>query len=342
MDAEQQFLNFVSQIAVMKPATVKPDNANGLAKLETLMDSDEYVAELKEDGCHYINFGGRFFSTEGVEKTHNYPHLRDFFISLGMPNIILDGEIYYPGKTSQYCVQVTGSSPDRAVSLQEEIGPIHFYIWDILRTPKGTWLINEPLWKRRQILEEFYARFVKGTDMEQYVRLSTHIKEGKREYFNDVIAQGLEGCVLKRLDSIYVMGKKPAWQWVKLKQQDTSDLFITGYEPPKILYTGKNLEAWPYWDTIDGELKPVTKPYAMGWIGAIELSAYVNGQAQKICTVSGITEELKQQIKATPEQFLNRVVKISFMEKTTDGYPRHPRFEMFHEGKRAIECEWEF
>jgi hypothetical protein len=337
---EQQFLQFASKIGVMKPATVDEDKDGQLKKLQDCLLSNDYAAEEKIDGCHYLCIGCRFLSTEGVEKTNNYPHLRDFFLHLDMPNLILDGETNYPGKTSQYCTRVTGSGADVAISFQNTNGAIHYTMWDMLRTPKGTWLLSTPYWKRRQILEQFYAQFIKGSSMESFIHLTDCRLKDKKAFYEDLIAAGREGAVLKRLDSLYIMGKKPMWQWMKLKQKDTADFFISSFEDPKILYEGNNIADWPYWKEIKGVSRPVTKYYYNNWIGAMELSAFVNGQVTKICTCSGINEELRQQLSNNPTAYINRVVKISFMEKTEAGYPRHPRFEQFHESKTAKECTW--
>ena len=339
---EMQFLEFVSKIGVMKPAVVKDDNLNQMKKMLSIMIDKDYMAEEKIDGCHYLCIGCRFFSTEGVEKTDNYPHLRDFFISLGMPNLILDGEINYPGKTSQFCTRVTGSAPDVAIANQNTYGPIHYTFWDMLRTPKGTWLINQPLHKRRKLLEEFYARFIEGTSMEKYVHLSNVCPPNSsgKQFYEEIIAAGREGAVFKRLDSLYIMGKKPMWQWMKMKQKDEADFFISGYEAPTKKYTGKNLEDWPYWADENGVLIPVTKNYSMNWIGALELSAYVDGKPTVICTCAGLSEDWRRAFSEAPATYINKVVKTEYMETTEANIPRHPRFKCLHESKTAKECTW--
>lgn len=337
-----EFLTFVSQLAVMKPATIDDTNGNHLKKIQEILRSDEYLAEEKVDGCHYMVVGFRFFSTDAIEKTNNYPHLRDFFFQLEMPNLILDGEINYPGKTSQYVTRVSGAGADTAIAFQNENSPVHYTMWDMLRTPRGTWLLNEPLWKRRKILEEFYARYIANTSLARFIHLTDYRAKDKGQYYTDILNAGGEGIVLKRLDSLYVMGKKPMWQWMKLKQKDTGDLFISGYEPPTVGYKGKDIDNWPYWKEIDGVLAPVTKFYYMDWVGALELSGIVNGQVEKVCTCSGLDESLRQTISENRQTFINRVVKISYMERTEAGIPRHPRFEEFHESKTARECTWNF
>lgn len=342
MNNEQQFLDFVSKIAVMKPAVINEDNKNHVQKMNDILFDPSFVAEEKIDGCHYMLFGFRFFSTEGVEKTNNYPHLKKFFYQLGFGNLILDGEINYPGKTSQFCTRVTGSGSDAAIMFQQDYAPIHYTVWDMLRTPKGTWLINQPYKQRRKMLEYFYDNYIKDTPMEEFVHLTETCYDNKKQYYEKIIADGREGVVLKRIDGLYVMGKKPMWQWMKLKQKDTADLFISGYEEPNIKYTGKSFTDWPYWNTVDGELIPVTKYFYLGWIGSLILSAYVDGKVTPICSCSGIDEALRQSISEHREAYLNKVVKISFMEKTEKGFPRHPRFEGFHESKTSDECKWTF
>ena len=337
---DNNFNSFVQHIRVMKPAHIDEDNPKHIVRMEEILQSADYTAEEKIDGCHYLCYGGRFLSTDNVEKTDNYPHLRDFFFALGMSNIILDGEINYPGKTSQFCTRVTGAASDVAVAFQRNYGEIHYTMWDILRTPKGTWLLNVPYIKRRAILEEFYKRYIADTYMANYIHLTRSTAVGKKQFFEEIIQSGLEGCVLKHNNSLYTMGKKPMWQWMKLKQKDTADLFVSGYKDCTVEYTGKQVEAWPYWREINGILKPVTKDYYMGWIGALELSAYVDGVVTKICTCSGLNEQLKAEIAANPSAYIGKVCKISYMEKTEAGYPRHPRFEMFHESKLAQECTW--
>lgn len=336
------FATFAASVGIMKPNKVKKDDKKANAKLDALLDDPGYVAEEKIDGCHYKMLGHRFFSTENVEKTNNYPHLVNFFKKLGMANLILDGEIFYPGKTAQYCTHVTGTLPDGAKHFQEQHGYIHYMIFDILRTPKANWTLRNTYAERRKLLTYFYNTFIKGTEMAQYIHLVNVEYENKREYVQSLLDEGKEGAVLKRLDSVYHMGKKPMWQWMKIKQDDETDLVVMGFEPATKIYTGKNLSTWPHWEEVNGEVVPVTKYYVNNWIGKIVLGAYVNGVLTKICTASGMSEPERQDMTDNPDKYIGRVAKVTFMEKTTDGYPRHPNYKCMHEGKMSSECIWEF
>lgn len=338
----QDISSFVRNVGVMKPASVQKGNINALAKLDSLLDSVDYAMEEKLDGCHYKMIACRFFSKDNKEKTDNFGHLRDFFMQFGAVNLILDGEIHYPNKTSQFAVRVTGALPETAEKFQLTNGYIHYTIFDMMRTPKGTWIINQPYKERRKILEAFYEQCIKGTWIEPYVHLSEVRHEHKRAYLDELLSAGKEGGVLKHLNSKYIMGKKPMWQWMKMKQNDSADLVVMGFDPPKKEYSGTSFDSWPYWEDNAGIRIPVTKPYHMGWIGAIKLGAYVDGQLQQICTVSGMKEEERQHMSDNKDRYLGKVVRIDFMERTEAGFPRHPVFVNLHEDKTPEECTWVF
>lgn len=341
MDKENIYA-LVSKIQVMKPNKAKEDDTKALIKLEALLESPDYAAEEKIDGCHYMMLSCLFFSKDHVEKTDNYPHLRDFFVSLNMPNLILDGEINYPGKTSQYCTRVTGADPSTAVAFQLAHGPIHYTIFDMLRTPKGTWLIKEPYKNRRKLLEYFYNTYIKGTKAEEYIELTTMTYENKGHFKDEILARGGEGVVLKKLESLYVMGKKPMWMWMKIKQKDEADLIITGFEDASKEYSGTDYDTWPYWKEENGVMMPVSKYYYFGWIGSVKLGAYVNGVITQVCTASGIDEELRKDMSENPNNYINKVVKVGYMELTEAGIPRHPKIQEIHPDKSPDECTWSF
>jgi len=337
-----QLRELVSNIGVMKPNKASKDNQKELKRLDALLDDPNYVLEEKIDGCHYLMFGSYFFSTDNVEKTNNFPHLRDFFRNLGMVNLILDGEIHVPGKTSQYATHITGPSPENAIKFQEQNGWVHYTIFDILRTPKANWTIRNTYAERRKLLEYFYNTFIADTPLAEYIHLVPMRQDGKRQYLESLLEAGLEGGVLKKMSSHYHMGKKPKWEWMKFKQEDDTDLVIMGFEPPKTLYTGNDVANWKYWKEINGINQPVTEYFYKGWIGAVSLGAYVNGKLTSICSASGMSKAVRQHMSENPDAYLGKVARVTFMEKTTDGYPRHPVFKNLHETKTAEECIWEF
>jgi len=339
---KQLVYNLVSKLGVMKPNHIKEDNIKQKLKMEQIIQSTEYAAEEKIDGCHYIQVASLFFSAEHIEKTDNFPHLHNFFRNLEMPNLIIDGEINYPGRTSQYCTHVTGADPSTAINFQKgNDGPIHYTMFDMLRTPKGTWLMKEPYHVRRKILQHFYDTFVKGSALEPYIHMTQMVTEHKQQFLDGLLSQGLEGIVLKKLDSYYLMGKKPLWVWMKVKQSEETDLIITGFEPCTKEYSGSDFDNWPYWRDENGVTLPVSKPYYFGWIGSIILSAYINGTLTRICTSSGMDEQTRADMTANPDKYVGKVAKMGYMQKTDAGFPRHPKYLELHPGKAPEACVWE-
>jgi ATP-dependent DNA ligase len=119
-------------------------------------------------------------------------------------------------------------------------------------------------------------------------------------------------------------------------------MIITGFDNPSRDYTGQDFDGWPFWKNINGVDLPVTKYFYYNWIGAIQLSAYVDGKLTQICTSSGIDESLRKDMSENPEKYLNHVAKIGFMEKTEAGIPRHPKFIELHPDKAPGECTYSF
>jgi ATP-dependent DNA ligase len=183
--------------------------------------------------------------------------------------------------------------------------------------------------------------YVKGSIVEPYIHLTQCILDNKVAFKDKILDEGGEGVVIKKLDSPYLMGKKPKWVWMKIKQEDEADLIITGFDPPTREYTGTSFDSWPYWKEEGGIQIPVSKFYYYGWIGAIQLSAYVNGVLTKICTSAGMDEETRKDMTENGNLYLGRVAQIGYMEKTEAGYPRHPKFIALHPDKEAKECTWE-
>jgi len=337
----------------MKPCRVG-NSVNAQRRLKQALTSELYIAEEKIDGCHYLSIGGRIFSTQmsrkdnlPVEKTLQVQHIHKTLSKLG-PNVILDGEIYQPGWKSQDVVRVMGSYPDIAKAKQEDFGFLHYMVFDILRDANGKWLTNLPWHKRRKILEQYFSEDILVND--SFIELSPIIVYNKERFLDDVLASGREGIVLKHIDELYYPGKRPMWNWIKVKCEMTDDVIILGFEPPVREYTGKDIENWEYWQTQDGTilvgkhygtsgLTAVTKYYAMGWIGSIVFGKLdKDGNPVVLGTCSGFDEDLRREFSCDSERFIGQVIKIKAMEKTRDGAYRHPSFLSIHGDKNAEEC----
>lgn len=324
----------------MKPAKIDLEKPSHQKRLDEWFEDPAYVAEPKIDGCHYFNQAGQFLSTKVskrtgnlVDKTENFPHLVEGFLRADLGQTVLDGEIYYPNDHKSYgATKVTGCLGPEAVRRQEQEGWIHYCIFDVLRDPDGNWLFNLPWYKRRELMEQIGAELSKHCEYYEVVPVK---RNRKRQFLEKVLNQGGEGIVLKYTKSIYVPGKRPINNWIKIKTGIEDDVVILGFDPPERLYTGKDFETWPYWE--NGE--PVTRSYYNGWIGSIAFGKYDDeGQLIFLGSCTGITDSMREEFTNNQNEYIGQVMQIKAMEYTEDGRYRHPNFVRIHPDKNPHEC----
>ena len=263
-------------------------------KMDALWDDNSYVSEMKYDGVRMVSVGGRFFSRRisvkdgfPVEKTENIPHLAS--ILNRFPLLILDGEVYYEGMSSNEVTSIMGASPDKACRRQsfgdvkvegddiywrmdlfkewqkldksgkEDFSsrkePLDYVIFDILRDLDGNWLIDLPWKVRRARLLKTYADICMqlGVAILPYISVSEVEAVNKREFYSNILRSGGEGVILKNVEGKYVPDKKPSWNWVKVKKHITDDVVIMGFKPAVREYEGKEITDWKFWESEDGE-----------------------------------------------------------------------------------------
>lgn len=339
-------------------------------------DNNEYVAERKYDGSRYlmylnqpVDFGdghGVFQNVfrsrqvskktgDTVDKTQNVPHLSQVvFVFEGTPiKAIFDGEIIVSETASSNEVtSIMGSLPEKAQKLQFERGYVTYMIFDILEV-NGADLSKEPWWKRRKLLEALYEVMFKK---HKHIQLSEVVREGKEEFYNNIVAEGGEGVILKNMKAPYryaeIGGKEYRNKdtWIKVKKYDTFDVVIMGYTEPTKLYTGKHPETWQYWETTKGELLinegkpgvesvPVTRDYFLGWIGAVKFGQYKDGALVEIGQTDGMNDSDKSFFTALKEGMIGRVMEVGAMEQIKKtGALRHPRFIQMRDDKNPEQC----
>ena len=314
--------------------------ANKKDKLKEICDAGDYFASLKKDGAcyqfiktnHYEYLFGRTISTKTgllTEKISNVPHIQKA-LSILPANTVLVLEIYYPGKTSKDTTSIMGCLPSKAIERQKN-NPIHAYCHDLLYYD-GQDHREMPAIERYKVLQQIWEKF--NLNQYKFLELAQPIYENIYEKLAEALAAGEEGFVLRKKDSVWQCGKRPAWATIKCKQMDTIDLVCTRAIEATKEYTGKELETWPYWQ--DGIA--VTKPYFYGWKTAIGIGAYDDeGNLKEIGTVSsGLTDEMRAHL----DDYVGKVVALQCMsidrkEKTL----RHPIVKAWRDDKNAAECK---
>lgn len=322
--------------------------------------SGEWLGAQKRDGAFYkfiksengeMELLGRSKSVSGdyLNKIDWVPQLKDLFDKLPNGTCVL-GELYLPSnERAKSTTTIMNCLVNKAVKRQEK-EQLHYYIFDMLAYDSKSMLLY-PAADRFRMLD-LCRRTYKGDVWEwaQYYR-------GKElwENLQKLLSDGYEGVVITREGALYQPGKRPSKDTLKVKKelQETIDCFVLGALPPTKLYTGKEIEDWPYWfdelrnekinknmykEYYDGAaIIPVTKNWFNGWAGSLRLGVMKDGKETEIGSISGITDEIKQNWK----DYVGHVCTITAMEVMDTGGIRHPKFCNWRDDITKEDCTWE-
>lgn len=303
-------------------------------KVESLLADPRYIAQPKIDGVrcvlHFDNEGVARYTTRGaslndpetpLDITHRLGHMR-----VKVPKLAgfeLDGEIWSPGFTS---AEISGQvSYKSTVPVDTKL---QLHVFDVLSISHRP-MEELNLTTRLEYLKGLNPVFNSLRFLERVPIART--EDEKRAMLSQELEAGREGIVLKNIDSDYVMGTakrdaKPSNHWYKVKKKDTIDVRITGSTPPEQFYR----------DPITGvyDLGRPTKPWSEGWFGSITFKFEEDGKVYCGST-SGMTDYMRAQLSDGHHnilpQYEGRVMEVEFMEKTSDGNLRHPRFVRLRE-----------
>ena len=309
-------------------------------KLEQMIDSGNYLFGLKTDGNWsraVITPERQALQTRGISTvTKTYGEIQDkvlFWKDLIRPawkgTTVLLGEVYLPNAIDKDVGSILRCLPQKAIMRQKD-NPLRWRIFDVLALD-GKDLMNTPFEERSKliptIVEDIDSPLIEG--ITYYEMDDTFFDK-----IGEIFAEGGEGCVCYKKDSIYIPGKRGphAWDTVKVKQEISSeiDAFITGIVPGEKLYTGKDLGSWQLWENqrtgeklvgsyfgeyrTGGSYIPVTKNYFNNWPAAIQVSVYDrNGNEIPLCKVSGLTEEFKTSLRDDTDRWIGCPVTIGGM-----------------------------
>jgi ATP-dependent DNA ligase len=296
-----------------------PMNAVGVKDenhLNRLICQDIYVGQEKLDGMraiiHITKTGLRIFSrsagvedpTRPLEKTTALPHLA----LLKFPHLadtILDAEILAPGTDM---AELSGAIHSNEVGHIN--GQVKAFVFDVLKYC-GQELLTKTLSQRIMVLDIIKTRL-----HSPYVTFLPWVYKAtdKQKLFEEVLAKGGEGIMLKRLDAVYLLGGRPANNWYKMKKHSTFDCIAMGFTQGKGKYNNR--------------------------IGALVFGQYVNDKLVELGHASGMSDSERTEMSNNPEKYIGKVVVIKGMERLRSGSIRHPQFAGIRYDKDPKDCKW--
>ncbi|MEU0935936.1 MULTISPECIES: ATP-dependent DNA ligase [unclassified Embleya] len=195
---------------------------------ETKLDGQRCVGYLPGDGTVVLR------ARSGADITAAYPELRGLRTALGTRSAVLDGEVVAPDEHGHSDFERLQSRmglagrPAEAARMRERV-PVRLLLFDVL------FLGGEPLLRRsyadrRRVLEGLDLR---GPHWSTPAALVGHGEAALAA----TRAEGLEGLVCKRLDSLYTPGERSP-NWVKIRHVHTVDVIVGGWVPGRGRLTG--------------------------------------------------------------------------------------------------------
>ena len=308
-----------------------------LARLSQLpRDDGKWAVEVKWDGIRAIAYcrpGRVQLQTRNLnDVSAQYPEVRRISRALGAHDAVLDGELVAfdeDGKPSfERLQQRIHNSDENVVRRRMKTHPVVYAIFDLLYLD-GEDLATQPYTRRRELLE--------GLELAGEAWQTPGYSAGHaKELLEASKEQGLEGVILKRLDSTYSPGKRTG-AWLKVKNVSRQEMVIGGWTPGegrRKNHLGALLVG--YFERDGG--KPVLR-YA-GKVGTGFKAADLTAIAARLAPL----ERKASPFAAGPKppkgaHFAEPrlVVEVEFREITNEGMLRHSAYKGMREDKAASE-----
>ncbi|MDF9407257.1 MAG: putative DNA ligase-like protein [Pelotomaculum sp. PtaB.Bin013] len=292
-------------------------------------DSAAYLYEIKWDGYRglaYLDAGTVIRSRNLINLTGKFPELAGLHKKVRRLPAIIDGEIVVlvQGKPSFASLQSRGKMAGAGQNSRAGFYPVVFIAFDVLYA-NGKSVLRQPLADRKNILKEMV---LPGDD----ILLSRYVFRDGIDFYNACVKEGLEGAVAKKVESVYLPGRRSA-SWKKFRNTREADLVICGYQPG---VNGRGLGSLVLGGIRHGEL--VYQGKVGTGFNSREAEILLDG-LHKIETADAPLEDLPVNERGRTRWVRPLLVcTVVYLTATAGGYLRHPVFQGVRWDKSPDEC----
>jgi bifunctional non-homologous end joining protein LigD len=306
-----------------------------MVRLSTLPEREEgWATEIKWDGVRAIAYcrPGRLKlqSRNLNDITAQYPEVRRLSRQLGAREAVIDGELVafdQNGRPSfERLQQRIHQTSESTIRRRMKSHPVTYVIFDLLYLD-GRDLMAEPYSERRRLLEELELNGDSWQTPAYSSGRATELLEASR-------LQGLEGLVLKRLDSRYLPGKRSG-AWLKVKNVTRQEVVVGGWMPGEGRRERLGALLVGYFDSEAGE---EGLRYA-GRVGTGFSERQLDDLLEQLGPLERKTSPFEGRQPPKGSRFVEPelVAEVEYGELTRDRMLRHPRFKGLRQDKPASE-----
>jgi bifunctional non-homologous end joining protein LigD len=314
------------------PELIKPMLATP-GELPTGRLEDTWAFEMKWDGVRavtYVDRGSvRVMTRNDRNVAATYPELRRLADALGSRRVVLDGEIVAldaRGRPSfgELQARMHVQRPDRSLLARV---PVSYLVFDVLHLD-GASLLNAAYDDRRAALDEL------ALDGPHWATPPAFQGDGQAALAASE-AQGLEGVLAKRRDSVYQPGRRSR-SWIKVKHVRTQEVVIVGWQP------GAGRRAGGVGSLLLGVHDDQGRLVYAGHVGTGFTNLMLEDLAARLRPLERKTSPLADEVprgQARDARWVTpRLVgEVAFTEWTKDGRLRHPSWRGLRPDKSADE-----
>lgn len=185
----------------------------------------DYIAERKYNGERIIaikqNDIIKLQRKNGVDVSHLYPEIIKSLQTIEY-DIILDGEVityingiddFENGLKKRYRLK-----NDNKIYIKSLEMPVVYAVFDILKMGIPD-LTQKSLYERKEHLQHFYEKDIKGTNAENYIEL-VEIYENKEEIITKAKNKNWKGVIIKNKYSMYSYDSNDEWFVIDINKKE--------------------------------------------------------------------------------------------------------------------------